>query len=113
MSDRMASIELCDGCWLYYSECACGTEYAAHECAADGCGAILYYPDEGQACPDHTCGGCGAVVDALAAFSLPYRDERGMVYLDDSITACLACYGAIMETLSPDRMLSVQYKRRG
>ena len=90
-----------------------GNGYGARGCAAEGCEAILAYPDEGAACDDHTCGGCGAVVDALAVFSLPYRDDSGRVWLDDTASACVVCYGAIMNTLSPDRMLSVQYRRRG
>lgn len=113
MSVRMASIDLCEGCRQYYAECVCGTEYAPRGCAADGCAAILYYPDEGRACEAHTCAGCGAVVDALAVFSQPYRDDSGAVYLDDNATACLSCYGAIMNTLTPDRVLRVEYKRRG
>jgi len=90
-----------------------GNGYGARGCAADGCGAILAYPDEGMACEAHTCAACGVVVDALAVFSLAWRDDAGAVYLDDTATACLACYGAIMNTLSPDRMLRVGYKRRG
>ena len=90
-----------------------GNWYGARGCAAEGCGAILAYPDEGAACEAHTCGGCGAVVDALAVFSQPYRDERGAVYLDDTATACVGCYGAIMNTLPLGRMLRVDYRRRG
>ena len=113
MSARMASIDLCEGCRQYTAECVCGTEYAPHKCAADGCAAILYYPDEGRACDEHTCAGCGAVVDALAVFSQPYRDDAGRVWLDDTATACVGCYGAIMNTLPLDRMLRVEYRRRG
>lgn len=90
-----------------------GNGYGARGCAAEGCGAILAYPDEGRACEAHTCAGCGAVVDALAVFSQPYRDERGAVYLDPNASACLACYAAIMEALPLGRMLRVEYKRRG
>lgn len=86
--------------------------YGARGCAAEGCGAILAYPDEGQACPDHTCAACGVVVHPLAGFSLAWRDDGGVVYLDDTATACLSCYAAIMDTLSPDRALRVGYKRR-
>jgi hypothetical protein len=50
---RMASIDTCEGCRQYYAECVCGTEYAPHKCAAEGCAAILYYPDEGERCEDH------------------------------------------------------------
>ena len=53
MSVRTASIDLCEGCRQYYAECVCGTEYAPHKCTADGCAAILYYPDEGDRCEDH------------------------------------------------------------
>lgn len=90
-----------------------GNGYGARGCAAEGCGAILAYPDEGRACAEHTCAGCGAVVDALAVFPQPYRDDAGRVWLDPNATACLACFGAIMNTLSPDRALRVEYKRRG
>ena len=90
-----------------------GNGYGARGCADDGCGAILAYPDEGRACEAHTCAGCGAVVDALAVFSQPYRDDAGRVWLDDTATACVDCYAAIMNTLPPDRMLRVEYKRRG
>ena len=90
-----------------------GEGYGARGCAAEGCGAILAYPDEGRACEAHTCAGCGAVVDALAVLSQPYRDDAGRVWLDDTATACVGCYGAIMGKLSPDRMLRVEYKRRG
>jgi hypothetical protein len=94
-----------------------GNGYGARGCVSSRCGAILAYPDEGAACEAHTCAACGVVVDALAVFSLPYRDDAGRVWLDDTATACLACYAAIMETLSPDRMLRVDYyprhKRRG
>jgi len=96
---------------------ACGDAlaegYGARGCAAEGCGAILAYPDEGAACEKHTCAARGVVVDALAVFSLPYRDERGAVYLDDTATACVGCYGAIMNTLPLGRMLRVEYRRRG
>ena len=55
-----------------------GEGYGARGCAADGCGAILAYPDEGRACEAHTCQACGAVVDALAVFPQPYRDDAGV-----------------------------------
>lgn len=94
-----------------------GEGYGARGCAADGCGAILAYPDEGRACEAHTCQACGAVVDALAVFPQPYRDDAGVVWLDPNATACLACYAAIINTIAPDRMLRVEYyprrKRRG
>ena len=51
---RMASIQLCEGCRQYYAECVCGTEYAPHGCTAQGCAEVLYYPDEVQACKEHT-----------------------------------------------------------
>jgi len=49
----------------------------------------------------------------LEAFSLPWRDERGTVWLDNSATVCVKCYGETMETLPLGRMLRVGYKRRG
>ena len=90
-----------------------GNGYGARGCAADGCGAILAYPDEGDACAKHTCEVCGAVVGSLEVFPLPYLDGRGGYYLDDTATACLGCYGAMMSTLTLGGMLRVQYKRRG
>lgn len=112
MSARMASVDTCTGCRRYYAECVCGTEYAPHGCAADGCAAVLYYPDEGQTCAAHTCAGCGAMVETLAAFSMPWRDDRGRVSLDSSETACLTCYAATMEALPLATMLQVEYKER-
>ena len=89
-----------------------GNGYGARGCAAEGCGAILAYPDEGRACEAHTCQACGVVVDALAAFSLPYRDDAGRVWLDDTASACVDCYGA-MVGLNDYLYGLVGYKRRG
>lgn len=30
-----------------------GEGYGMRECAAEGCDAILYYPDEGEVCDEH------------------------------------------------------------
>lgn len=112
MSATRGSIQLCEGCRQYYAECVCGTEYAPHGCTAQGCAAVLYYPDEGQACKEHTCAECGATVESLERFSLPWRDDRGRVSLDATETACLKCYAATMESMSLVGMLSVPYKGR-
>jgi hypothetical protein len=82
-----------------------GNGYGARGCVSSRCRGIL----EGAACEAHTCAACGVVVDALAVFSLPWRDDAGRVWLDNTATACLACYAAIMNTLTPDRMLLVDY----
>ena len=92
---------------------ATATEYAPRGCAELGCGAVLYYPDEGDTCPAHTCEACAVNVGTLEAFSLPWRDERGTVWLDNSATVCVKCYGETMEALPLGRMLRVEYKRRG
>jgi hypothetical protein len=88
-----------------------GNGYGARGCAAEGCGAILAYPDEGATCVDHTCRVCGKVVEHIDRFSVSWRDSDGVVYLDDSATSCLRCFAAIMETLSPYAVLRVGYKR--
>ena len=92
---------------------ATATGYGVRGCTAGECGAVLVYPDEGSTCSDHTCNACGAAVESLSRFSLPWKDEGGSVWLDDSATACLKCYAATMEALPLGRMLRVEYKRRG
>jgi hypothetical protein len=92
---------------------ATATGYGVRGCTEEGCGAVLVYPDEGSTCAEHTCEGCGAAVENLSRFSLPWRDERGTVHLDNSATACVDCYAATMEALPLGRMLRVGYRRRG
>jgi len=43
-----------------------GEGYGLRGCAADGCGAVLAYPDEGDRCEDHRCNYCGAIAEYLA-----------------------------------------------
>lgn len=112
MSAQMASIETCTKCRQYYAECVCGTEYAPRGCAEEGCEAILYYPDEGDTCPAHTCEACGVSIGSLEVFPLPWRDTAGMVYLDNGATSCVRCYAKTMETLPLGVMLQVGYKQR-
>jgi len=78
-----------------------GQGYGPRGCAAEGCGAVLAYPDEGTACEAHTCQGCGATIHPLEIFPLPFMDrEYGGVAIDYARVACLACYGAIMNSVS-------------
>jgi len=58
-----------------------GEGYGLRECAADGCAAILYYPDEGTACEEHKCAECGGVLPPNPALAL----VEGY--------ACDTCYG--------------------
>lgn len=88
-----------------------GNGYGARGCAAEGCGAILAYPDEGAACEAHTCAACGAIVATLDAWPLPWRDEGG-AYLDDTATACRPCYTGA-EGRGEMALLLAEYKRRG
>ena len=88
-----------------------GNGYGARGCAADGCGAILAYPDEGAACEAHTCQACGAIVATLDAWPLPWRDEGG-AYLDDTATACRPCYTGA-EGRGEMTLLLAEYRRRG
>jgi hypothetical protein len=54
-----------------------GDGYGVRSCAYDGCGAVLAYPDEGEACPDHACDTCGAL---------------GVWYADNNAAGIVALY---------------------
>jgi hypothetical protein len=79
-----------------------GDGYGLRACAAEGCGALLAYPDEGTACADHTCAGCGTVVNGLSVYPLPYRDTHTRrLEVDTSATACERCFVGVMMRISP------------
>jgi hypothetical protein len=58
-----------------------GEGYGLRECTAEGCPAILAYPDEGTACDEHRCAECGGVLPPNPALAL----VEGY--------ACDTCYG--------------------
>ena len=90
-----------------------GQGYGPRGCAAEGCGAVLAYPDEGAACADHTCTLCGATIHPLEVFPLPFMDrEYGGVAIDYGAAACLACYGAFMNRLPISAILTAPARSR-
>ena len=90
-----------------------GQGYGPRGCAAEGCGAILAYPDEGAACADHRCTLCGATIHPLEVFPVPFMDrEYGGVAIDYGAVACLGCYGAFMNRLPVSAVLTAPARSR-
>ena len=73
-----------------------GDGYGMRQCAEQGCGAVLVYPDEGDVCEEHTCQACGVSVGSLESFPIAWKDGHGIVWTDSTQTSCKTCYAAIM-----------------